>query len=799
MSMIQVMPSGPCPAKIMIIGEAPGQEEILKNMPFMGAAGYELDKMLSEAGLSRSQCFLTNLVRERPPKGDINSFIAVKKKDITPNHVAVRDKLVLPPVKDGLELLKREIELCQPNVIIAFGNAAMWALTGKWGIRSWRGSMLMCDLALNLSYQPKVIPLVPPGMILKQWSERPIFIHDLRRVKRESETNVQTPPDYDFIIQPNFGQVSALLDKLQREVARKPTELAVDIETRAGHIDCIGFAWSESEALCIPFMTNLQKGGNQDSNYWTEAEEALIQFKIYKLLTNPNCLVIGQNFSYDAQYILRHWHYVPNLHQDTMISQHTCFSNMQKSLGFISSMYCKNYVYWKEEGKESNAKLDDKQRWNYNCKDCVSTLEVAHALRKVVDSMNLAAVHDFQQALFWPVLATMDKGLRVDDARRGTYAMMLFDEIAKREQYFIDVLGFPLNPKSTVQMQQFFYEDLGMKKIFDRKTMSVTCNDEALRKFGEREPLLLPLLNRITEHRSLSVFLSTFVKAPLDIDGRMRCSFKITGTETYRFASSKNAFGTGANLQNIPKGGEESSGLELPNIRELYIPDAGKTYFDIDLDSADLRIVCWEANIPEMKSMLATGAKVYVEVAKEYYKDPTITKHHKMYGTFKSLCHGTHYLGTAKGLATRLGLSVHEVDTIQKWYYGKFPELKIWQDKLKDQVFKRRMVENVFGYRCYFFDRIEGTIFNQAVAWIPQSTVACLINRGYMNIYKNLPEVDILLQVHDSLAGQFDTTKTEWAMKRIQEECAVPLPFPGDPLIIPVGIKASTVSWGACG
>jgi DNA polymerase I-like protein with 3'-5' exonuclease and polymerase domains len=723
----------------------------------------------------------------------------MKKKEITPQHLAVRDKLVLPPVKDGVELLKREIELCQPNVIVAFGNAALWALTGKWGIRSWRGSVIACDLPLNLDYQPKVIPLVSPSMILKQWSERPIFIHDLQRVKKESVSRDVTPLNYDFIIQPNFGQASATLATLQRQVERGPMELSVDIETRAGHIDCIGFAWSKTEAICIPLMVNLVKGKVTDSHYWTEAEEALLLYRIYRLLTHPNCRVIGQGFWYDAQYTLRHWHFVPNLWQDTMISQHSCFSTMKKSLDFLSSMYCENHVFWKDENKEANEKLDDKLRWNYNCKDCVATFEVASVLRETVKKLKLESVHEFQQSLFWPVLTTMDKGLRVAADKRGQYAMMLFDEIAKREQYFIDVLGFPLNPKSTVQMQTLFYEDFGMKKIFSRKTGAVSCDDEALRKIAEREPLLLPLIRRITEYRSLSVFLSTFVKAPLDIDGRMRCTFKITGTETYRFASSKNAFGTGANLQNIPKGGEESSDLELPNIRELYIPDPGKTYFDIDLDSADLRIVCWEADIPEMKAMLATGAKVYVEVAKEYYKDPTITKHHKMYGTFKSLCHGTHYLGTAKGLATRLGLSVHEVDKIQKWYYGKFPELKTWQDNLKDQVFKRRMVENVFGYRCYFFDRIEGTIFNQAVAWIPQSTVACLINRGYMNIHNNLKEVDVLLQVHDSLAGQFDTPKTEWAVRRIQEECAVPLPFPGDPLIIPVGIKTSPVSWGECG
>jgi DNA polymerase-1 len=228
------------------------------------------------------------------------------------------------------------------------------------------------------------------------------------------------------------------------------------------------------------------------------------------------------------------------------------------------------------------------------------------------------------------------------------------------------------------------------------------------------------------------------------------------------------------------------------------VPDAGKTFFDIDLDSADLRIVAAEAGLTEMFAMLAEGKKVYVEVMKEYHHDPSMTKDHSQYRVFKGLCHGTHYLGTSAGIAPKLGLLVHEVDKIQKWYYGKFPGLKKWQDEIKDQVSKRRMVENVFGYRCYFFDRIEGTIFNQAIAWIPQSTVGCLINRAYVNLHNNHKDIEVLLQVHDSLAGQFDSHLGGDAERRIVASSEIELPY-DKPIIIPVGIKTSKKSWGDCG
>jgi DNA polymerase I-like protein with 3'-5' exonuclease and polymerase domains len=201
-----------------------------------------------------------------------------------------------------------------------------------------------------------------------------------------------------------------------------------------------------------------------------------------------------------------------------------------------------------------------------------------------------------------------------------------------------------------------------------------------------------------------------------------------------------------------------------------------------------------------MKDHFANGRKPYIEVMREYYHNRNMTKHShpREYGMFKALCHGTNYLGTADGIAPRIGLLVHETERIQKWYFGLAPEIKAWQEDIKKQVSGRRYVENVFGYRNYFFDKIEGTIFNQAVAWIPQSSVACLINRGYVNIANNLPEVEVLLQVHDSLAGQFDSLHGDWALRRIAEECEIALPY-DEPLIIPVGVVSSKVSWGQCG
>ena len=89
----------------------------------------------------------------------------------------------------------------------------------------------------------------------------------------------------------------------------------------------------------------------------------------------------------------------------------------------------------------------------------------------------------------------------------------------------------------------------------------------------------------------------------------------------------------------------------------------------------------------------------------------------------------------------------------------------------------------------------------QLLAWQPQSTVAGVINRALLNIdeaaQKGETSVQLLIQVHDSLAGQFRTIDAPFEVAMLKKLARVPIPYE-DPLIIPVGINTSGVSWGHC-
>ena len=163
-------------------------------------------------------------------------------------------------------------------------------------------------------------------------------------------------------------------------------------------------------------------------------------------------------------------------------------------------------------------------------------------------------------------LRIMLRGVLVDRKRRARVAMELAESIDVRQKNIESLIPPDVYPRkekakpwfrSPKQQAEIFYDILGVKEVKNQKTKKRTVNADALAIIAQREPLLAPILQSIEELRSLGVFYSTFTQAELDPDQRMRCSYDPAGTKTFRYSSSKNAFGRGANLENIPKGSEE--------------------------------------------------------------------------------------------------------------------------------------------------------------------------------------------------------------------------------------------------
>lgn len=569
--------SGPRNARIMVVGESWGATEAEQKRPLVGRSGEESTRMLAEAGIDRDECLLTNVVPAQPPYNDMKQFFLTNKGAKSGGYAAFKGLYPKPIVRDSLKRLYAEIELCNPEVIIGFGNYALWALTDDFfSIGSAEGYKVPTGIALRRGSQIRTnleagarlfLPTYHPAAVLRMWSWRNITIEDLRRSLRyDPGTMPMWQRDaQELIVRPSLEKTIEVLQFLLQLADEGFLDLSVDLETRnfaregQSFIACCALAWSQFDAICIPFMCVERHEG-----YWRVEEEIEIIFLLRKLLMHPMVRIIGQNFGYDLQYILKEWLCLPQVSHDTMMAQNLLWPGTPKALYYLASMYAKHYVYWKDEGKEWNPKIPEEQLWNYNCLDGTYTFEVKLTQRRLIREFGLEAQWEEQMAFFHDGLEMMLNGVRVDKKTRGDLALDLMTSIQEREQWLHDVIPLTINPRSKSawyhsvhQQKTLFYDILGQTVIKNHKTGRPTVDDEALELIKRRCAVLRPVCEKLQEMRSLGVFYNNFVTAKLEPDGKMRCMYNTAGTETYRWSSSTNAFGRGTNLQNIPKGTED--------------------------------------------------------------------------------------------------------------------------------------------------------------------------------------------------------------------------------------------------
>ena len=160
---ILVHGEGEIGARVMLVGEAPGEQETLQGRPFVGKAGKNLDEFLELAGLARSQLYVTNAVKFRPTKRSAAGR--------TVNRPPTREEVSL-----FLPWLRREIELVAPEVIVTLGNVPLRALTGpKAVIGDVHGAFQNAD-GLRL------YPMYHPASLIYNPALRPVYAEDIRRL-----------------------------------------------------------------------------------------------------------------------------------------------------------------------------------------------------------------------------------------------------------------------------------------------------------------------------------------------------------------------------------------------------------------------------------------------------------------------------------------------------------------------------------------------------------------------------------------------------------------------------------------
>lgn len=322
---------------IAIVGEAWGEQEERARMPFVGSAGYELTRMLDEAGIRRADCFLTNVFNMRPVNNDIETFCTSINGDRLQNYPPLRaGKYIRREFQQELDRLYAELAGVSPNLVVALGNTASWAILRNSGISKIRGAVASSSIIGGRTF--KTIPTYHPAAILRQWDLRPVTVLDLTKAQRESKFPDIRLPKRTVYVEPELSDLEWFYDRhiLPAQI------LSVDIETMADQITCIGFAPTVDIALVVPFVDN-RRGGS----YWRSESEELRVWDFVQRVCECSIPKLFQNGIYDMHFLYRRYGIrTINATHDTMLLHHALLPESEKGLGFLGSVYT-NEASWK--------------------------------------------------------------------------------------------------------------------------------------------------------------------------------------------------------------------------------------------------------------------------------------------------------------------------------------------------------------------------------------------------------------------------------------------------------------------
>jgi uracil-DNA glycosylase len=151
-------------ARIMFVGEAPGREEDIEGLPFVGRSGKLLDRMISAIGLDRSSAYIANVIPWRPPGN----------RTPTPQETQI-----------CLPFIQRQIELVNPDVLVTLGNPSTQALLStREGIMKTRGKWLDYDTGTRVI---RALATFHPAYLLRSPSYKRMAWQDLRAIAKALE------------------------------------------------------------------------------------------------------------------------------------------------------------------------------------------------------------------------------------------------------------------------------------------------------------------------------------------------------------------------------------------------------------------------------------------------------------------------------------------------------------------------------------------------------------------------------------------------------------------------------------
>lgn len=435
--------------------------------------------------------------------------------------------------------------------------------------------------------------------------------------------------------------------------------------------------------------------------------------------------------------------------------------------------------------KEIAMMSPDVRNWIYNGFDCMLTREILDKTLPLLEP-NTKLIYDFDRALQGPALDMMLFGIKVDGFKRDELFRQLQADRYRVERYFQAlgaVFDMPnINANSPAQLKKLFYEQLKLpeQQVFDKGDWKVSVNKVSLDKLSNYLRAQ-PFIEAVRSLRDITQQMSV-LKASIR-NGRMYTSLNI-GKETGRWSSSASAAADGRGLQNI-----------MEKLRVIFIPDKKQRLGYADLRQAESLCVAYmaedeayiDAHLSGNVHALVCGM-IFPEV--KNIRKEIVYGHWTYYDLSKRASHATNYMAVPATLVKHLKIPIELAQEFQRRYFAAFPRIKEWHKQIATELQLNQFLVTPVGRKRGFFGRLsEDTTLREAVANNPQSLVADILNRGMYNVWQNVPDVQLLLPVHDAIFFQYPENKTNSVSAAVVKEMLIPVPINGRVMTIGVDVE----------
>jgi len=493
------------------------------------------------------------------------------------------------------------------------------------------------------------------------------------------------------------------------------------------------------------------------------------------VFSDPTIPKAGHNLKFDINVLRRYDVHVQGELFDTMVANYLYNPAGKHGLKILSQKLLNyqqieiSHLIGKGKYQKSMRSIPVKEAAIYTCEDADQTLQLKKVLEPMLAQKKLTQLFHLIEAPLIYVLADMEyTGVRVDASILRNVAVQVNTELVTINKQLEELSGIKdFNPKSTAQLRQLLFVQLGLDSPTKTSTGNKSTGKKVLLKLKQHHPII-PVILRYKELSSLkSSFLASLISKIHPVTGRVHTSFRQATVVTGRLSSSN------PNLQNIPKATELGQ-----EIRKAFVPrDENHVIVAADYSQIELRVMAHFSQDPAMITAfndgvdihLATAAKIFNVSPDQLKPDGSERK------IAKTVNFGLNYLMSANSLAesiaeaTEQDVDVNKAKAYMSKYFEEFIGVARFQRDAYFFALENGYSQTLFGRRRDVHE-INSSITSKknaakriAVNTPIQGSAADIIKKAMLVLHQQLTRqgfsTKMVLQVHDELV--LDVPKSE--------------------------------------